>query len=425
LFLTLIMKGFPNQVADLNKLASGMASLVSVVDSGQNARDDGVLGEALVRTGVAGTGHIPTPVDEYLQEQLEKQASNQSFRTTARGLRELYRLLSFIDDSDIEVQVTDLGRKAASYAGASMDPEQMDFWRTAIRNMTQSDEYGHVSHPYQVLLRLIGHKPGITRAKSALALEASDDSAEELARITALADLSEEEIRTQIGVSLSNWNNAKKILPAFAEQLHDVIRDGQSFRLADAPGQAEAGVIEEVTTEKAVRAPRTSRSVTPESIGRAATGDIFDEVAPAKGIDAQAVAKTNKLRFDRHRRHNLIVQELAGRLTGMQLFEEPFDILALTEVVGVLIEVKSLDGTVADEVDRVREALSQLLYYEAFVTSPIAGATIVRKIACFERPISEDHRQWLNRSEIGVIWKTDTGFTGDALARATLSAYLD
>ena len=419
------MKGFPNQIADLNKLAMGMASLVSVVDSGQNAKDDGVFGEALVRTGVAGTGHIPVAVDQYLEEQLKKSTSNQSFRTTARGLRELYRLLGFIDDSDTEVQVTDLGRKAASYAEASMDAEQMDFWRTAIRNMTQSDEDGRVSHPYQVLLRLISQKPGITRAKSALALEALDDSAEELARIVALADLPEEEIRNKIGVSESNWDNAKKILPRFAEQLQDVIKDDQSFRLADAPGQAEAGIVEERSTEKTIRAPRSSRSVTLESIGRAATGDVFDEVAPAKGIDAQAVAKTNKLRFDRHRRHNLIVQELASRLTGMKLFEDPFDILALTEVVGVLIEVKSLDGTVADEVARVREALSQLLYYEAFVTSPIAGGTIVRKIACFEHSISEDHRQWLNRLEIGVIWKTDTGFTGDALARATLGTYLD
>ena len=419
------MKGFPNQVADLNKLASGMASLVSVVDEGQNVKDDGIFGEALVRVGVAGTGHVPMPIDEYLKEQLKKPVSNQSFRTTARGLRELYRLLDFIDDSDTELQVTDLGRKAASYAGASMDAEQLDFWRTAIRNMTQSDGSGYVSHPYQVLLRLIAQKPGITRAKSALALEALDDSAEELARIVALANLSEEEIRTRIGVSESNWDNAKKILPRFAEQLQDVIKDDQSLRLADAPGQGESGIAQEATTGKAIRAPRSSRSVTPASIGRAATEDIFDEVAPTKGVDAETVAKTNKLRFDRRRRHNLIVKELASRLTDTKLFEDPFDILALTDSVGVLIEVKTLDGTKADEVDRVREALSQLLYYEAFVTSPIAGGTVVRKVACFEHPISEEHRQWLNRSEIAVIWKTDTGFMGDALARATLSNYLD
>src|SRR3989344_659851 len=336
------MKGFPNQVADLNKLAIGMASLVSVADGGQNAKDDGVFGEALVRAGVAGTGHVPMPVDEYLGEQLKKPVSNQSFRTTARGLRELYRLFGFIDDSDTEVQVTDLGRKAASYADALMGAEQMDFWRTAIRNMTQSDEQGHVSHPYQVLLRLIGQKPGITRAKSALALEAIDDSPEELVRIISLTDLSEEEIQTQIGVSESNWDNAKKILPAFAEQLHDVIRDDQSFRLADAPGRADAGTIEETVPRAIVRAQRTSRSVTSDTIGRAATGNNSDEIKIAQGINSIAAAKTNKLRFDRLRRHNLIVQELASQFKEVPLYEDPFDLLVLIKKIGILIEVKTL-----------------------------------------------------------------------------------
>jgi hypothetical protein len=165
--------------------------------------------------------------------------------------------------------------------------------------------------------------------------------------------------------------------------------------------------------------------VTPDSIGRAATEGIFDEESLTKGVDAETVAKTNKLRFDRRRRHNLIVKEFAGRLTDMKLFEDPFDILALAESIGILIEVKTLDRTVADEVARVREALSQLLYYEAFVTSPIAGGTVVRKIACFEHQVSEEHRKWLNESEIGVIWKTEGGFSGDALARATLNRHLD
>lgn len=421
------MKGFPNQVADLNKIATGMASLVGLVDSGKNPKDDGVFGEDLVRTGVAGTGHVSMPVDEYLEEQLKKPTSNQSFRTTARGLRELYRLLGFIDDSNAAIQVTDLGRKAAGLSGAPMDAEQTEFWRTVIRNMTQVDEEGRTSHPYQVLLRLIGQKPGITRAKSALALEVADDSAEELSRIVALADLPEEEIRSQIGVSESNWDNAKKILPAFAEQLQDVIRDGQSFTLADAPGQAEAGSVQETEPRQTVRAPRSSRSVTPDTIGKAATGEVFDEIppTPTKGIDPESVARTNRLRFDRYRRHNLIVKDLAARLHEMQLYEDPFDLLALTDAIGILIEVKTLNGSPADEIDRVREALAQLLYYEAFVTTPIAGNTVVRKIACFEHSVSEEHRQWLNNAEIGVVWKTETGFAIDALARATLGKYLD
>ena len=46
------MKGFPNQVADLRKLAVGMRCLVQLTDEGADARDDGVFGPALVRDGV-------------------------------------------------------------------------------------------------------------------------------------------------------------------------------------------------------------------------------------------------------------------------------------------------------------------------------------------------------------------------------------
>src|SRR6266705_958270 len=158
------MKGFPNQVAELGKLATGMRCLIRLVGNRANAKDDGVFGQALVRAGVAGTGHTPMPVDRYIQQQLTKTASNQSFRTTARGLRELYRLLGFIDDTGPRIEVTDLGRQAGAFADSPMNPEQTDFWRRVIRNMTHDGADGEASHPYQVLLRLVAQKPGITRA---------------------------------------------------------------------------------------------------------------------------------------------------------------------------------------------------------------------------------------------------------------------
>jgi hypothetical protein len=82
------VKGFPNQVADLEKLASGMRTLIERIGAGENPKDDGLFGQALVRAGVAGTGHTPMPVEEYIQQQLLNTPNNQSFRTTARGLRE-------------------------------------------------------------------------------------------------------------------------------------------------------------------------------------------------------------------------------------------------------------------------------------------------------------------------------------------------
>lgn len=417
------MKGFPNQVAELSKLAIGMQSLAHLVDSHADAKDDGIFGQALVWAGVAGTGHTPIPPDEYIRQQLLKPPGNQSFRTTARGLRELYRLMDFIDDSGSQVTLTDLGRQAVSYAGLPMNFDQIEFWRRAIRNILHSGG-GEISHPYQVLLKLVGQKPGITRAKCALALEARNDSPEELTRIVALADLSEQEIQRRIRVTKSNWDNAKKVLPAFAEQLRDVIRDGQSFVLADAPGRADVGTTKRTIPKTSIRAPRTSRRVTSTTIGHAATVERSDEVAILPVIDPATAAKAIKVRFDRLRRHNLIVQELANLLRSAELYENPFDLLALVDAIGFLIEVKTLDGTNTDERDRVRDALGQLLYYEAFVISPLVRGTI-HKIACFECSISVAHRDFFNRSGIGTIWKVNGGgFAGDTLATSMLGTYI-
>jgi hypothetical protein len=421
------MKGFPNQVAELSKLAIAMRCIVRLKRHGEQAKDDGVFGEALVRAGVAGTGHVPMPIEEYLEAQIQKPKSGQSFRTTARGLRELFRLLGFIDDSGEDVLVTDTGRQTAAFAGQDMSAEQLAFWRRAIRNMTHAGQDDSESHPYQVLLRLVARKPGITRAKCALALEAVDDSSAELDRIAELADLDEDEIITTIGITKSNWDNAKKVLPKFAEQLGDVIRDGDSFTIADAPGRADAGPAPQRRAPAAVRAPRTSRAVTPQNIGRAATTEDFDEFASRGQVDQAAAAAGIRNRRLRLRRHNFLVQKIAARLAqaGGELFENPFDLLALIRNVGVLVEVKTLDGTEADERDRVWEALAQLLYYQAFLLPPAAGQASVRMVACFERHITNAHMQWLNQQNIAVIWEDGNGFAGDALAANFLGRYLE
>lgn len=425
------MKGFPNQVAELGKLAKAMQCVVQVLGAGQRARDDGILGQAFVRSGVAGTGHRPMPVDQYIRQQLTKAKSEQSFRTTARGLRELFKYLGFIREAGDDIEVTELGKQAAAFADQAMSPEQLAFWRRTILAMTHFGDDATSSHPYQVLLRLVAQKPGITRAKCALALEARDDSQAELDRIVGLVDLPEPEIIRRIGITKSNWDNAKKILPKFAEQLGDVVRDGDSFRIADAPGTAGAGAAAQAVAPPrrparpaAPRAPRTARAVTPNTIGRAGTVETFDEVGIRPVADPAATAAA---RLERLRRHNLLVQRLAARLDGAhaELYEDPFDVLAIIQAVGVLAEIKTLDGTVEDERERVRAALAQLLYYSAFLTNPAGNATEIRLIACFERQITDAHARWLNAQRIGVIWENAGRFAGDELARRLLGEFLE
>jgi len=420
-----MMKGFPNQVADLQTLAKAMDVLIDLLAAGNSPRRDDVFGEALIRRGVLRTGHTPIPVDEYLAEQkANRRASDQSFRTRARGLRELFRVMSLIDDSGGDIAVSSNGRQVAALAKAGLSPQALRLWRRIIRNMVHDGGDGECSHPYQVLLRLVAKRPGTPRAKCALALEAKNDTERELERIVSLSDMEESRILGEIHVTKSNWDNAKKILPRFAEQLGDVRTIGHRFFLSDAPGKSgeTPGKPRGTESTKGPRRPRSATAVTAASIAKTPMEADWDEVE----LDAEAVKMSTAKLKSRLKRHNLLVQELAEILEseGADLFENPFDCLACYPAEGLLIEAKSLDGTERDEISRVRDALAQLLYYESFVTQPLVQGKAVTKVACFEAKISDKHIDWLRASDINVIWPNDGGFTADDDSRQQLAGHL-
>jgi hypothetical protein len=117
-------------------------------------------------------------------------------------------------------------------------------------------------------------------------------------------------------------------------------------------------------------------------------------------------------RLERLQRHNAIVRNVAGRLAaaGYTLFEDPYDTLA-TRVAkpSVLIEVKTLDGTMPDEIARIRGALAQLQYYERFAVKDEQKASGILKVAIFERPISSAHVHFLEGLDILPAWLGDDG----------------
>jgi hypothetical protein len=411
-------------------LASALKVLIDIQEAGKNPKDDGVFGEALIRQGVLNTGHKPVPVDEYLAEQKIKRKSDQSFRTCARGLRELFRVLNLIEDSGDKPVVTRAGEQIAALAGKKLTSDSKRLWQKVIVGMFHDGGDDQSSHPYQVLLRIVAKRPGITRAKCALALEAKNDSEDELDRILALTELDEDKIISAIGEKAANWNNAKKILPRFAEQLGDVHKIGGQFYLSDAPGvpKESPDEAEGDKTLKGPRRPKSASAVTSVSIARAGTAEDSDEgdELTESEVDPEALkAKKAKIK-DRLKRHNAIVRNMAKMLEaeGAELFEHPFDCLACFAAEGLLIEVKSLDGTEQDEVLRVRDALAQLLYYESFVTRPLVKKRAVRKIACFENEVSADHITWLQSSNIYVIWVTGDGFDGSPGAKDELAGHL-
>jgi len=409
-----LLKGFPNQIADFGKLAKGMQ--VAVELEGPDAKNDGLYGVALVHAGVAGTGHQAKPAEQYLAEQNLKPTSSQGHRTAARGLRELYRKLGLIEDNGPNLFVTALGRQAAGFADAPLDAAQSTFWRTALSNMSLGHD-ANVSHPYQILLRLVARYPGISRARCALALEARDDSSAEMNRIGELVLLDEEAIIEAIGATRSNWDNAKKMLPRFAEQLGDVVRIQGGYVLGNVPGGIASTRDRSVAAAPRVgRVPRSSRSVTPESIARAGLAERSEPALPTQ-IDPAQMEAAIATRADRVRRHNLIVRAIAGRLAGagFSLYEDPFDVLAVGNGEALLLEIKTLDGSEADERDRVRDALAQLLYYEAFVTQPHVDGAPILKLACFESRPSNAHIDWLRRSDIVSVWQEGDEFLADEM----------
>ena len=199
-----------------------------------------------------------------------------------------------------------------------------------------------------------------------------------------------------------------------------------TFTLADAPGLGGGEGDAPPPGAGARRRAAGARRVTPDTIGRAGTVENLNERIP-QPPDPEGAARATRERQERLRRHNLIVQALTRRLArdGDRFFENPFDILAIRAAACLLVEVKSLDGTEADERDRVQEALAQLLYYEPFAAKPLAGEVDISKIACFEAPITDAHLEWLNANGIGVVWLHDDEFYGDALAQVALGRDID
>lgn len=418
------MKGFPNQISDISKLTVALYALQEKLEAGDSIDDDS-YGEALLRHGVTNPGRRGEDVDEYLTRMRTKNPSNQSHRTIARMLKEFFRLSDLVTSSGDAIDLTDTGESLLEAWSVGDELVLLDNWRTIARGTTAWDEAGTISHPYRIMLRLLAERPGTPRALCPLALEARDDSEEEFQRILALRDLGDEaSITQQIGISRSNWDNAKKILPSIAEQLGDVARNNTGLFVVNAGGGTEEASPAVVT--------RPARKVTPTTIASSKEPEDSDE-GPDLGVASQgdlvSLAEAIAKRSNRNYRHNQLVQQFSQSLTVLEgLWEGDFDCLAVTGSAVVLAEMKTLDGTMSDEVSQLRGAVSQLLYYQAFSipdsVKDIALSRPMIKVAVFESSPSGAHIQWLESLGIYVLWLQGAGFATTATSQAFLSDHL-
>ena len=248
---------------------------------------------------------------------------------------------------------------------------------------------------------------------SALCLEAVNDSEEELTRISKLAELGDEDAaRSAVNASNSNWDNARKIIRSFAEQIGDIERDGQRLVLPN------SGASVARPSGRAARHsnPQSDGAGSPDGSSASSGREVTSETIALAGLDAASseppaplvpteaeISATVAARINRLSRHNRLVRAFAASLAraGATLREFPYDCHARRHDDALLVEAKSLDGGLEDERERVRECFSQLHYYLRFQCPPDPRPVLV---ALFDAAPSAGHVAWFNEFGAAVVW---------------------
>ena len=419
------MKGFPNQIADISKLTAAYALFTERIDAGEPIDDDS-FGEVLLRNEIIKFRGQES-IDDYLKRMREKSPSNQSHRSAARGLKEFFRLAQLIQVHEDVIVTTGVGTPLLEAYYQGDDGQSRDAWRLIARGIQAYGPNGEVSHPYQVLLRLMAARPGMGRSRAPLALEALDDSDQEIERIVALCDIEDEAaLRQQLGVSKANWENAKKILPSIAGQLGDAIQSSDGLHTAGSGPTTATGHSNQPTAGSSVNARRVTVETIAASKGPSDSDEGLD-LDSAENVEAHSLAEAIAKRADRSSRHNALVQDFASIIPApLDLWEGDIDCLAEIENVVLLAEMKTLDGSAPDEVRQVRHAVGQIQYYEQFsipteVRDSLEAGKELIKVAVFEAKPSDAHIEWMQKLGIEPIWQSGSGFVGTNSTRERLA----
>lgn len=377
------MKNFPHQFNDLTKLTAALGVVRVINGTKQNLADDGVLGEALANAGIYTFRNLVTSVAERIVEEKQKPLGSQGFRTAARDIRRFFVLSGLIDPHGANFPLTAKGAELLD--AAANTPLRNALWRDALLQLSLVDADGNSSHPYRLLLRLVADHPGIETGKLLLALEARDDSPEEYARISALAGMSTTNIINAIGVANANARNAVKILPGIAEQVGDIKRqNGRSYL------RALLVTTEDSIFEKIDEAYEKTEALPPSPVNPDAIAKIPNFANSENAVfDLTAAIEMRKKRTIAHHRAVVrIAQLLAG--DGFVTYENPYDCLGHKQARGsLLIEVKTLDGSLSDERRQSEKALGQLKGYNHFnVPQNMKAPTLIEMVAFSDAPTS-------------------------------------
>lgn len=399
------MKNFPHQINQLPKLIDGLRVFVGVIDRSENVDDDGVVGDALARSGVYTFRNAAgQPVERLLASEHLKPRGSQGTRTCARDLRRFFGLLGFIwrDEESASWRVSDQARELLRLTRPVDEPRAHELWRSALLQLSLADERG-TSHPYRILLRLVAELPDLPKPYSGLCLEVRDDSDSEFRRIRRIASRPNATVTMDQLTGAHMARDSIKILPSLAEQVGDIINSGGLLKISSRVGDTLLQLGQAVGVEEAVRnlvrrqfIPRHRRTGGPRRRGRRARSSV-------RRYDPDLVGE----RFDAHED---CLDNLSEKFPAtIEKLHATYDLLIVGARALLLVEAKTIRD---DERLQARLALGQLYFYEHFDIRPLYPDLEVLKLLLTDRPISDDVCEFLTRYEVGVAWIDRNGVVG-------------
>lgn len=399
------MKNIPHQFNKIPKFEAALKVFEQLSQAGRDLNDDSIVGEALARAGVynfRNPGNLT--IERLLVAERIKPKQSRGSETCAREMRHWFKLVNFVEVGDqgaLGLTRTAKALLANSDAGSR---ERADVvWRQALLGLELSDAHG-VSHPYQILLRLLATNPDMPKYAAGLCLEAKDDSEAEFRRILALTRGTRVQERIRHLAGRYAADNAVKILLPLAIQLGDVTSNLERIRPSTKLLEAIKSVQPKTGAHGQVGA-LLQRAFVPR--GRSAGG----RRRKLGGVPRTALINPDLL-DERINAHEDCLDRFSDRLsTEVSKYEANYDLLILDqpETNGLLVEAKTLRG---DAQLQTRLALGQLKYYDYFSAGPMHPSCAISQLMLTDNPLPDNLGRFMSEHGIGVVWLPNNAAPG-------------
>lgn len=414
--LGLVLRNFPHQINQLDKIHASLGCMAELLEAGSNPMDDGDLGFACARKGVYKFRGLASPrpaeLEARIRQERRKDSSDQGPRTFARDLRRTMELMGLVTIQDGALELTPVGQRLLEFQEGSTEDEYRAIWRDAVLRITLPATRTHPLplRPAPLILRLVADSSDIEKARLAVAFEAKANTEREYQRIKRLARTRDfAAVLRRIGATAFKAANAVKIIPALLEQL-GLLEIEQGVCKITPQGTAilrnETGVIISRPPRRPGRRPTRRRRTRP--LGPTINNPEDVEIPSATGRrvpDPETMERALDLLETRTRQHQQLLRKLVSKLrncTDTSATRDRYDLFAKSSIrdEALLFEAKTGGKTI----QQARLALGQLCQYEFFDIRPHIGSqTRLLRVVVFDQEPGQDVRNFLEAFEVLVV----------------------